>query len=83
MDFGCSEWQFFCWLKQLKFSREVVGVDVDEELLRRIRRKIRPLAMDYIQPRSFCPMDVFLMAGSMVEFDARLQNVDAITAIEV
>ncbi|TRY64107.1 hypothetical protein TCAL_00452 [Tigriopus californicus] len=83
VDFGCSEWQFFCRLKQLKYTREVVGVDVDEELLRRIRRKIRPFAMDYIQPRTYCPLDVFLMAGSMVDYDTRLQNVDAITAIEV
>eukprot|EP00095_Tigriopus_kingsejongensis_P007341 maker-scaffold589_size129586-snap-gene-0.43 protein:Tk07341 transcript:maker-scaffold589_size129586-snap-gene-0.43-mRNA-1 annotation:"PREDICTED: uncharacterized protein LOC103574275" len=83
VDFGCSEWQFFVRLKKLEHAREIIGVDVDAELLDYIQRRIKPLLFDFLHPRSFCPLDVYLMCGNLANFDARLQHVDAITAIEV
>jgi hypothetical protein len=39
VDFGCAECKFVKLLKRLPFVREIVGVDVDKELLLRLEEE--------------------------------------------
>ncbi|XP_068740106.1 uncharacterized protein [Montipora capricornis] len=55
LDFGCAEAKLVKVLtsqEQLTHLEEVVGVDIDRELLERNEFRIKPLISDYLRPRS-------------------------------
>ena len=70
-------------LKTLPRAREVIGLDIDLDLLEYYQRRIEPLFIDYLEPRTETPLDIHLVQGSIADCDTRMQNVDAVTAIEM
>ena len=84
VDFGCAEGSLLLRLKRsLIYTRQVIGVDKDEDVLKFASRKLSPIPADYFNPREFVPMDMHLMQGSVAEYDARLENTHALSAIEM
>lgn len=83
MDFGCAELGFFMFLKNVPKLEEVLEVDIDEELLIRYASKAAPLTTDYLSSRRSAPFNVYLLAGSICDYDDRLKDTDAVVAIEV
>ena len=75
--------KFVAMLKRLARVREVVGVDLDQSLLEFNTRRIEPLFIDHLEPRSDTPLRMVLMNGSVAEFEPRLEGCDAVTAIEL
>ena len=47
------------------------------------QRRIEPLFIDYLEPRTETPLDIHLVQGSIADCDKRMQDVDAVTAIEM
>ena len=65
LDFGCAEAKLVKVLisqETLSHLDEVVGVDVDKELLEENKFRIRPLISDYLRPRTH-PFKVSLYQG--------------------
>ena len=83
VDIGCAECKFLQMLKTLPRVREVIGLDIDLELLEYYQRRIEPLFIDYLEPRTETPLSMHLVQGSIAECDKRMENVDAVTAIEL
>jgi hypothetical protein len=83
IDFGCAECKFLLYLRNLENARQVVGVDIDGELLERAVERTSPLPYHYLEQRTVCPLDMYLMQGSVAEVDQRLVGADAVTAIEL
>lgn len=85
LDFGCAEAKLVKVLtsqEQLTHLEEVVGVDIDRELLERNEFRIKPLISDYLRPRSH-PFKVSLYQGSVAEADERFVDFDVIACIEL
>ena len=70
-------------LKKLPNLREAVGVDADKIVLEFSKSRLEPLVADFIMPRSTVPLDFHIFAGSVIDFDPRLTNVDFVSAIEL
>ena len=95
VDFGCAEGKLIGRIKAssafvsadgagcLKRLRELIGVDVDEEVLESASRFTAPLPGDSIFPRQTSPLSILLMKGSVSDEDARLKGADVVTAIEL
>lgn len=83
VDFGCAECKFVNMLRRLPYVREIVGVDLDDDLLQECRRRTEPLFVDYLEPRKYTAVDTHLMCGSVGQYDCRLKDTDAVTAIEL
>lgn len=83
VDLGTSECKFLRLLKNLPRAREVVGVDMDLEVLEENQNCMEPLFVDFLHPRKETPLELFLMQGSVEHCDNRLKQVDAVTAIEL
>jgi len=65
LDFGCAEAKLVKVLinqESLTQLEEVVGVDIDRELLESNKFRIRPLTSDYLRPRNH-PLKVSLYQG--------------------
>ncbi|CAB4069045.1 HENMT1 [Lepeophtheirus salmonis] len=62
--------------------QEIVGVDMDDYALEGARYRTAPLFYEHLHPRKK-PLDIYLMNGDIGDFDERLKNVDAVSAIEV
>uniref|UniRef100_A0A0K2U3B5 Small RNA 2'-O-methyltransferase n=1 Tax=Lepeophtheirus salmonis TaxID=72036 RepID=A0A0K2U3B5_LEPSM len=83
VDFGCAEGKFISlYLKKLEDVQEIVGVDMDDYALEGARYRTAPLFYEHLHPRKK-PLDIYLMNGDIGDFDERLKNVDAVSAIEV
>ncbi|KAJ7339400.1 Small RNA 2'-O-methyltransferase [Desmophyllum pertusum] len=85
LDFGCAEAKLVKVLIRqdtLTHLEELVGVDIDRELLEENKFRIRPLLSDYLRPRSH-PFKVSLYQGSIAEADERFFDCDVIACIEL
>lgn len=82
VDFGCAELGFFRYLKSIQGINEILEVDIDEEKLVRCSFKAAPLTTDYLMNKNK-PLDVYILAGSITEYDDHLSGTDAVIAIEV
>lgn len=83
VDLGTSEGKFLWLLKNLPRAREIVGVDMDLDVLEENKSCMEPLFVDFLHPRKETPLELFLMQGSIAQCDNRLKQVDAVTAIEL
>ena len=83
VDFGCSKWKFAKYLKQLPFVTEIIGIDVDQIVLEESNAMLRPIFRDYLEPRKYTDLDLYLMQGSIAKQDKRLEDTDAVVAIEL
>ncbi|XP_049736153.1 small RNA 2'-O-methyltransferase isoform X2 [Elephas maximus indicus] len=81
-DLGCGDTSLLWMLKFHKCLELLVGVDTNEEKLRRKEYKLSPLVGDYLKPRERT-LTVTLYHGSAVERDSRLLGFDLITCIEL
>ena len=66
VDLGCAELKFLKILRSLPRVREIVGVDIDKDLLDFYQRRLEPLFFHYLEPRTETPLDVKLMQGKNV-----------------
>lgn len=65
LDFGCAEGKLVKSLisqETLTSLEELVGVDIDRELLEENKFRIQPLTSDYLRPRAH-PFKVSLYQG--------------------
>ncbi len=83
VDFGCAECKFLRRLKQLPFVHELLGVDLDRDLMDECAEWTAPLPYDFLEPRKHTRLDLHIMHGSIAEKDSRLAGTDAVTAIEL
>lgn len=86
VDFGCAEAKFLPHLRRrLPRAREVIGVDMDDGLLRDIScMNAAPIVYEYVEKRKVYPLTTFLVHGSVADGDKPwLKDVDAVTAIEL
>lgn len=85
LDFGCAEAKLVKALicqDNLIHLEELVGVDIDQQLLEESKFRIRPFTADYLRPRTH-PFQVSLYQGSIAEADERFIDFDIIACIEL
>lgn len=85
LDFGCAEAKLVKTLisqDNLIHLEEVVGVDIDQQLLEESKFRIKPFTADYLRPRSH-PFKVSLYQGSIAEADERFIDFDIVACIEL
>lgn len=85
LDFGCAEAKLVKFLisqETLPHMEELVGVDINRELLEENMFRIKPLISDYLRPRSH-PFKVSLYQGSVAEADERFVDFDLVACIEL
>ena len=81
-----AECKFVRYLtKSLPRLREICAVDIDQELLESpiVSKNTEPLFFDFMEPREETKLEVFVMRGSVTEYEPRLKGVDAVVAIEL
>lgn len=66
----------------MKGVQEYIAVDVDEDVLNRCSCKVLPLTFDYLKKRTE-PLSVQVLCGCVTQPDNRLQNCNAVIAIEL
>ncbi|XP_069825092.1 small RNA 2'-O-methyltransferase [Dendropsophus ebraccatus] len=81
-DLGCSECSLLHKLKFWSCIEELVGVDIDEDILKRKGYTLTPLPVYYLDPLQR-PLTVTLYHGSVCEKDPALLGFDLITCIEL
>ncbi|KAG8556139.1 hypothetical protein GDO81_017931 [Engystomops pustulosus] len=81
-DLGCSECSLLHRLKFLDFIEELVGVDIDEDVLKLKGYILTPLPIHYLEPLERA-LTVTLYQGSVSEKDPALLGFDLITCIEL
>ncbi|XP_056379491.1 small RNA 2'-O-methyltransferase [Hyla sarda] len=81
-DLGCSECSLLHKLKFRSCIQELVGVDIDEDILKRKGYTLTPLPVHYLDPLER-PLTVTLYHGSVCEKDPALLGLDLITCIEL
>lgn len=69
VDFGCGDCKLLRRMKTLQYAMEVIGVDVDVDLLERGRRWTRPLFYDLLEPREHTELKMHLFQGSVSQKD--------------
>lgn len=82
VDFGCSELGFVTHLKNTPGIEEILCVDVDRDTLECHKDKAMPLNVDYLQCRP-TPLTICVYEGSVMHRDKKLENCDAVVAIEL
>jgi ribosomal protein L11 methylase PrmA len=82
VDFGCAEFGFFNYLKNIIGVEEILFVDIDGFLLEMSKKKVQPLNVDYLHPRS-SPLLLRILEGSVTEPDKLLEETDAVVCIEL
>ncbi|XP_019640794.1 PREDICTED: small RNA 2'-O-methyltransferase-like [Branchiostoma belcheri] len=82
VDFGCAEGKLIRFLKPEESLEQLIGIDIEGEILESIQGVIRPLLSDYVQPRQR-PFTVGLYQGSIAECDDRFREYDMVTCVEV
>ncbi|XP_071844531.1 small RNA 2'-O-methyltransferase-like [Apostichopus japonicus] len=81
-DMGCGPCSMISRLKWHHCIQELIGVDVDADILRSHARLGEPVMGDYLQPREN-PFTVRLYQGSISKVDERLKHSDLLICIEV
>lgn len=81
-DLGCSECSLLHKLKFRDCIEELVGVDIDESILKRKGHILTPLPAHYLEPLERS-LTVSLYHGSVTEKDPALLGFDLITCIEL
>lgn len=64
MDFGCGECKLLKFLKFHKHIENLIGVDIDGDLLRSSQQLVQPLIADYLIRRQR-PLVVQLLKGKI------------------
>ncbi|XP_053690373.1 uncharacterized protein LOC128738914 [Sabethes cyaneus] len=82
VEFGCAEMKFFTLLKTVPGVRQILQVDIDEELLTKWNHSVRPLFMEYIQ-RRLTELSVEVWRGSISAFHECLKDTDVVIGIEI
>lgn len=82
VDFGCAEFGLFFFLKRLDNLRDILMVDLDEEVLKANMYRLRPLNADYIKKRADS-LVISILMGSISNPDPVLKNTDMVIAIEM
>ena len=59
-----------------------IGIDIDENLLRKNAFRIRPQLSDYVAKRKY-PLTMELLCGDLQVFDQSVADCDAVVMIEV
>ena len=65
VDFCCAECKLVQLLKGEEYIEEICGVDIDRTVLDGHKRRIEPLACNYINPRTL-PLTVQLLHVSLI-----------------
>ncbi|XP_077308833.1 small RNA 2'-O-methyltransferase [Lithobates pipiens] len=81
-DLGCSECSLLHRLKFWNCIEFLIGVDIDEETLRRKMHTLTPLPTHYLEPMER-PLNVILYKGSVCEKDPALLGFDLISCVEL
>ncbi|KAM4722868.1 small RNA 2'-O-methyltransferase [Rhinophrynus dorsalis] len=81
-DLGCSECSLLHTLRFWECIELLVGLDIDEEVLKRRMHTLTPLPTHYLEPRK-SPLTVILYHGSVTQKDPALLGFDLITCIEL
>lgn len=82
VDFGCAEFGLFYWIRTLYGLREILEVDIDEDLLKEYMFRLQPRTVDYIKRRPL-PLSVKVYVGSVGYVDPILNDVDVVIAVEL
>ncbi|XP_072166868.1 uncharacterized protein [Diadema setosum] len=82
VDIGCGELKVIRLLKFHAYIHELVGMDIDKEVLRGHRYLIEPLPAHYLKPLPH-PLVISLLHGSITKPDSRLLNCDLAVCVEV
>ncbi|XP_001636362.3 small RNA 2'-O-methyltransferase [Nematostella vectensis] len=83
LDFGCAEAKMLrSLINSTTNIEELVGVDIDRDLLEDSIFRIRPLTTDYLTPRPH-PLAVSLYQGSISKADDRFCDFDVVACIEI
>ncbi|CAH3024563.1 unnamed protein product [Porites evermanni] len=85
LDFGCAEAKLVKALinqESLTHLEEVVGIDINRDLLEENKFRIKPFLGDYLRPRTH-PFKVSLYQGSIGEVDGRFVDFDLIACVEL
>jgi len=83
IDMGCSEGQFLPVIKSMcPAVEEISGVDIDLDLLERVKYRLQPLTIEYLLKRDN-PLTMNLFHGSIIEPDKKFSGIDFIACIEV
>ena len=82
VDLGCAELKFLVRAKNGNNFQRIVGVDMDEFLLGSHSRKINPQVFEMINKRQ-TPLKMEVYTGDATLPDARLVDIDVVTAIEL
>ncbi|XP_075038739.1 small RNA 2'-O-methyltransferase isoform X2 [Mixophyes fleayi] len=81
-DLGCSECSLLQRLKFWNCIEQLVGVDIDEDILKRKMYTLTPLPTHYLEPLKRS-LTVTLYHGSVSQKDPALLGFDLITCIEL
>ncbi|CAI9579951.1 unnamed protein product, partial [Staurois parvus] len=81
-DLGCSECSLLHRLRFWNCIEFLVGVDIDEETLRRKMHTLTPLPTHYLEPMERA-LTVILYKGSVCEKDPALLGFDLISCVEL
>ncbi len=82
LDLGCGEGSLLqVLLNECRFQK-IAGVDVDKDILSFAVNNCLPREMDYRYLREL-PVSIDLFHGSLIDFDDRCVDYEAITCIEV
>lgn len=82
VDIGCGELKVVRLLKFHRYIHELIGLDIDGDLLKQHSYLINPLASSYLHPLPH-PLVIALLQGSITERDSRLLNTDLVVCVEV
>ncbi|XP_051789063.1 small RNA 2'-O-methyltransferase isoform X2 [Erpetoichthys calabaricus] len=82
VDLGCADCSL---LRKMKFQQcveELVGIDINQQVIRENMYLLSPLPCDYLNPR-IRPLIIKLYQGSIIEKDPCVKNFDMASCIEV
>ncbi|KAL6265102.1 hypothetical protein P5V15_005192 [Pogonomyrmex californicus] len=83
VDFGCAEMGFLVYLKRIPGVEEVLCVDVDHNVLERFHGRAAPLTTEFLDSARRNKFAIEVCLGSVTDNDEKLQDVDAVTCIEL
>lgn len=84
MEFGCSELNFFLYLKSNHQINNAMFVDIDYNVLETNKGKVMPTNYDYLSSsQRKQPLVVDIYEGSIADLDDRMLGVDAVIGIEL
>ncbi|XP_061489869.1 small RNA 2'-O-methyltransferase isoform X2 [Rhineura floridana] len=81
-DLGCAECRLLWMLKFCSCIEVLVGLDINEDVMKEKMHTLSPLPGDYLQPSERC-LTVALYQGSIAHKDPCMLGFDMITCVEV